>query len=126
MLTVGNIKVSWRYSTDEVPFFSVRRVAPQKLSTLIDPVKTVVRKRDVTTCEVTIDDKTVAIASVVRGWKDKQCYETARKISLKRATECVTCGNAGPVPSFTKEQRKAIWEAYRTSTKVPRWNVTKK
>lgn len=125
MLTVGNIKVSWHYSTDEVPFFSVRKPASNKLSAP-EPVKTTTRRRDITTCAISIDDNVMAIASVVRGWNDKQCYETARKISLKRATECVILGNDDPIPAFTKAQRKAIWEAYRTSTKVPRWNVTKK
>lgn len=125
MLTAGNIKVSWQYSTDEVPYFRIIKPTG-KLSDRRSIERSKTRERDVTTCTITIDEKVVALASVVRGWNDKQCYEMARKISLKRATECVILGGEQPVPVFTKEQRKAIWEAYRTSTKVPRWNVTKK
>jgi len=126
MLTTGNIKVAWHYSSDEVPFFSTNVIKVPKLSVRDKIVKTTSRKRNITTCVVTVDDIIVASASVVRGWNDKQCYEVARKLSLKRATECAAPNESGQISALNKEQRQAIWEAYRTNTKVPRWNVTKK
>lgn len=37
--------------------------------------------------------------------------DKGRKIALKRALQDI----------FTKDERKAFWETYRTMTKVPRW-----
>lgn len=127
MLTTGNLKVVWQYSSDTVPYFSTKTAKPTKLSIRHAVTKTVSRARDITTCSVLRDDVVVAQADVVRGWTDKQCYETARKLSLKRACECITLDSTPTehVSVITKDERKAIWEAYRVSTKVPRWNVSK-
>ena len=127
MLTTGNLKVIWQYGTDVVPYFSTRTVKPVKLSMRESVTKTVTRSRDITTCTILRDDVVIAQASVVRGWNDKQCYETARKFSLKKACECVTLFGSPEEwkPTLSKDERKCLWEAYRTSTKVPRWNVSK-
>lgn len=127
MLTTGNLKVVWQYSTDVIPYFSVKRLKPVKLSMRDSVQKTTTRSRDITTCVIMRNDEVIAQADVIRGWNDKQCYETARKFSLKKACECVTLvgSPADWKPVLTKDERKAIWEAYRTSTKTPRWNVSK-
>jgi len=44
--------------------------------------------------------------------RDNFCKDTGRKVSLGRALK---------VLDLPKEGKKKIWEAYRTSTKVPRW-----
>lgn len=44
--------------------------------------------------------------------KDHFCKDTGRKLSLSRAM-----ANA----KLPKEERVKVWEAYRTSTKKPRW-----
>ncbi len=118
MLTTGNLKIVWQYSTDVVPYFSTKVNKPIKLSQRESVTQTVTRGRDVTTCVVLKDDTVICAGSVVRGWNDKQCYETARKYSLKAAIE------HGKL-LLTKEERASIWEAYRTSTKNTRWKVGK-
>lgn len=113
MLKTESHKVSWFYSQDEVPFFNQKK-GSKKMS----EKRTTSRKRDVTECVIyDTEDKIVAAARIVRGWGDKQNHDLARKISMRFALE-----NSG----LDKQQRKAVWEAYRLSTKVPRWNVTKK
>lgn len=115
MLKTDSHKVSWFYSQDEVPFFTQKK-EPLKLSDKAAHSDT--RKRDVTECVIyDAKDEIVSAARIVRGWSDKQNNDLARKISMRLALE-----NS----NLTKTQRKAVWEAYRVSTKVPRWNVTKK
>ena len=46
------------------------------------------------------------------GTEDNFSYEIGRKISLRRAL------SGACIP---KQDRKEIWEAYRTMTKTPRW-----
>ena len=117
MLKTESHRVSWFYSQDEVPFFTQKK-DPIKMSNKIGVTRTTSRKRDVTECIIyDAKDEIVAAARIVRGWGDKQNHDLARKISMRLALE-----NS----NLTKEQRKAVWEAYRVSTKVPRWNVTKK
>jgi len=125
MLTTGNLKVVWQYSTDVVPYFSIKRNKPTKLSQRESVTQTVTRGRDVTTCVVLKEDVVIASGQVVRGWNDKQCYETARKLSLKNALETVVLIADKEKSAVSKEERIAIWEAYRTSTKNPRWKVSK-
>ena len=115
MIRTSTHAVIWHYDHDTVPYFQpLSKRGPLKLSQRIPGARTETRTRDLTVCIVidSTNDKEVGKATIVRGWNDKQNYDLARKESLKRALD-----NS----NLTKEQRSAIWEEYRTSTKVPKW-----
>lgn len=64
-----------------------------------------------TKCTLTVgEEEYVGKAFLALG--DNYCKETGRRLSLMRAMK-----KAG----FNKEQRTAVWEAYRTSKATPRW-----
>ena len=46
--------------------------------------------------------------------KDNFCYDTGRKVSLQKVLRKT-------IPREDIKTRRAIWEAYRTMTKKPRW-----
>lgn len=115
MIRTKSHAVIWHYDHDTVPYFQpVSKKLPLKLSQRIPGARTTTRTRDLTICTVinSTNDQEVGKATIIRGWEDKQNYDMARKESLKRALE---------TSNLTKEERSAIWEEYRTSTKVPKW-----
>ena len=55
------------------------------------------------------------------GKKDSFCKETGRRVSLAKALLIYEADSSAKL--FSREFRTKVWEAYRTLTKVPRWNV---
>lgn len=79
----------------------------------------------ITICIIEVDSNSSKItsAATLRSFKDINCKEKARKVSLKKALLSSSFGiylNSNSIQNH-REFRRQIWEAYRTMTAKPRW-----
>ena len=104
-MKAGNITVKWHYEPINVAIKGI----PPKLSqeSKLETVRTLC------VIEINIGEFLMGFSgSASCSKKDNFSRDKGRKVSLTRAL--------GDAP-LTKEQRKEVWEAYRTMTKFPRW-----
>lgn len=66
----------------------------------------------VTYCDVYVGDAIIATGDARCNPSDHFCKESGRKLSLARALKQA---------NIPKEERKKVWEIYRTMTKKGRW-----
>ena len=94
-MILGNTKVNFRYNL-------------KKRTTVCT-----IRRKDATEDEMAIGKSTCCKEDFLKlKGNPKEFKRQGRKLSMKRAIS-----NS----DLSKEERTAIWEAYRASTKVPRW-----